>query len=138
MTTPPRDWNIPPPDTTDPAPALDVAELRRELQTRLEAAESRIPKPDEAESGTAPSMPRVLAEPVFVLNTEVRIILALLNELERARAALKVIADPLTAMKARAEAEGAKLSGMAYAISQDPEHLKSIARSALAGKEPPK
>jgi chromosome segregation ATPase len=53
------------------------------------------------------------------------------QKLEAAERALADIVNPLAAMKRRAEAEGARLSGMAYQIANDPNHLKEIARSAL-------
>jgi hypothetical protein len=53
------------------------------------------------------------------------------QRLEAAERALADIVNPLAAMKRRAEAEGARLSGMAYQIANDPNHLKEIARSAL-------
>jgi hypothetical protein len=47
------------------------------------------------------------------------------------REALEAIADPLTYLRKQAEAEGNRLSGMAFQIANDPEFLKGIARAAL-------
>jgi hypothetical protein len=52
-------------------------------------------------------------------------------ENERLRAALDEIVNPLAAMRRRADADGRVLSGMAYSISRDPNHLQDIARKAL-------
>lgn len=49
--------------------------------------------------------------------------------------ALRDIADPLAALRRRAEAEGGRLSGMAYSISRDPAHLQGIAIAALRAYE---
>ena len=46
--------------------------------------------------------------------------------------ALESIAEPLAALRREAEADGLKLSGMAFQIANDPEHLKGIARDVLA------
>ena len=55
-----------------------------------------------------------------------------LAKLRVAREALEDIADPIQAMQRYAESQGAKLSGMAYQIANDPEQLKRTARQALA------
>jgi chromosome segregation ATPase len=52
-------------------------------------------------------------------------------EAERLTVALEEIVNPLKFMQARAEAEGARLSGMAHTIANSVEHLKGIARAAL-------
>lgn len=56
----------------------------------------------------------------------------LLSEYEKA---LEDILDPLSYLRRRAEAEGNKLSGSAYAISNDIGCLKSIAREALQSSQ---
>lgn len=48
------------------------------------------------------------------------------------REALEEIVNPVAAMQRRAEAEGNRLSGMAYQIANDPAYLQSIARTALS------
>ena len=53
-------------------------------------------------------------------------------KLRVAREAVEDIADPIQAMHRYAESQGAKLSGMAYQIANDPEQLKRTARQALA------
>lgn len=51
------------------------------------------------------------------------------------REALERIADPLTVMRRDAEAIGRRLEGrVAYALSNDPNYLKEIARKALASE----
>lgn len=65
-----------------------------------------------------------------------RAVIALFAEREKAAAgpleALEEIANPLTAMKRRAEAQGHRLSGMAYSIANSADHLQGIARNAIA------
>lgn len=54
------------------------------------------------------------------------------KEIERLRAALEEIANPIAAMEARAKADGMRLNGGgAVALSNDPNYLKQIARDAL-------
>lgn len=55
-------------------------------------------------------------------------VLARLRKMEQA---LKDIRDPLAALGRYAESKGSRLSGMAYQIANDPNHLKEIARAAL-------
>lgn len=52
-------------------------------------------------------------------------------EIERLRAALEEIISPLAAMQKRADAEGSRLSDMAYSIANSVSHLQEIARRAL-------
>lgn len=55
-----------------------------------------------------------------------------LAEIERLREALIEIAEPVSFMRKRAEADGHKLNGrMAVSLSDDANFLKSIAREAL-------
>lgn len=46
--------------------------------------------------------------------------------------ALRDVVNPIAQMQRNAEAEGARLSGMAYSIANDVGHVQSIARRALA------
>ena len=55
--------------------------------------------------------------------------------LERAKEALREIDAPIAFMQKRAEAEGNRLSGMAYSIANSPSHLQNIARQTLAALE---
>lgn len=48
------------------------------------------------------------------------------------RNALEEIVNPLKFMRQRAEAEGMRLSGMAYEIANSVSHLQGIAKAALA------
>lgn len=57
-------------------------------------------------------------------------------EIARYREALEEVADPIQAMRRRAEAEGSRLSGMAYSISNDIHYVKEIARAALKDPTP--
>lgn len=54
------------------------------------------------------------------------------GRLREAEEVIREIADPFSAMRRRAEAEGARLSDVAYAIANDANHLKSIAARFLA------
>lgn len=45
--------------------------------------------------------------------------------------ALREIADPIAAFKRKADAEGSRLSELAYSISRDPDYLQGVARKAL-------
>lgn len=57
-------------------------------------------------------------------------------EIERLRAALTEIENPIAAMKQRAEAEGGRLNTpMALQMSNDPNYLKQIAKVALSGRQ---
>ncbi len=56
------------------------------------------------------------------------------DRLQSLEAALRDIVDPLAALRRDADAKSAKLSGMAYSIANDPEHLKRLARAALKGQ----
>ena len=58
---------------------------------------------------------------------------ALLASHRRMKEALEEIDQPLTAMKARADAAGRHLSGLAYSIAYSASHLQAIARQALQG-----
>ena len=58
--------------------------------------------------------------------------LAAADEIERLRAALEEIVNPLAAMQNRARAEGRQLSGMAYSIANSVSYLQDIAKQALA------
>lgn len=53
------------------------------------------------------------------------------EEIARLREALEEIVNPLATMKLRAEAEGKKLSGMAWEIARTPSYLQGIAKEAL-------
>ena len=56
-----------------------------------------------------------------------------LDENARLMAALNEIADPIAAMRSRAEALGRQLEGhMAYLLSNDPHYLKQIASTTLS------
>lgn len=59
------------------------------------------------------------------------------GEIERLRAALEDVLNPMRVLERRAEAEGNRLNGTAYSIANDLGFVKSIARSALqtGGKE---
>lgn len=62
-------------------------------------------------------------------------VLELLEEVERLRAALEEIADPIRFLEQRARAEGAQLDGMmAVRLAEDPSRPRLIARAALEGK----
>jgi hypothetical protein len=55
------------------------------------------------------------------------------DTIEQLTAALEEIANPIAAMQRRAAQEGHALNGpAAIALSDDPAHLKSIARAALS------
>ena len=57
------------------------------------------------------------------------------RRLSALEAALREIADPIAAMRARAEAEGAALNGeVAYQLSSNADYLKGIARRALGSQ----
>jgi anti-sigma factor RsiW len=60
-----------------------------------------------------------------------------LSELERENAALREaldeVARPMFHMRKRAEAEGKRLSDMAYNIAHSLDYVQGIARAALAG-----
>lgn len=54
------------------------------------------------------------------------------DEIERLRAALEQIVNPIPVMQAHAKAEGCVLDGMmANILARDPEYLRAIARQAL-------
>ena len=54
------------------------------------------------------------------------------SKLAIAKEALEEIADPISFMQKRAEAEGSQIDGrMAIALSGDPNFLKAIARNTL-------
>lgn len=53
------------------------------------------------------------------------------EEIARLKSALEEIVNPLAAMQRRAEAEGNKLSGMAWEIARTPSYLQGIAKEAL-------
>ena len=74
---------------------------------------------------------------VEILEQSAATLTALATEVARLREALEEIANPLATMARRAKAEGARLSGMAAVIAQDPEHLKRIARTALETQKAP-
>jgi hypothetical protein len=54
------------------------------------------------------------------------------REIERLRAALEEIADPLIAAEKRALADDRRLNSLAWRILNAPDNLKAMARSALA------
>lgn len=54
------------------------------------------------------------------------------DEIERLTAALAEIINPIATLKERAEANGDRLSGQAYAICNSVSYLQDIARKALA------
>lgn len=54
------------------------------------------------------------------------------TKLSIATQALIDISDPLMALRRYAESKGGQLGGMAYQISNDPHHIKSIAKNALS------
>lgn len=56
----------------------------------------------------------------------------LIRRVRESEEALDKIANPIAAMKREAEAQGARLSGMAYTIANDPRYLQQIAREAIA------
>lgn len=70
------------------------------------------------------------------LDDAARAVLALFAEREKAAAglleALEEVANPLAAMKRRAEENGQKLSGMAYQIANSVGHLQAIAIDAIS------
>jgi hypothetical protein len=53
------------------------------------------------------------------------------DEVARLRQALQDIVDPLGKLKRDAEAQGAKLSGMAYQIGNSQSYIQGIAKDAL-------
>jgi hypothetical protein len=57
---------------------------------------------------------------------------SLLDENARLRQALGDVCSPLAYLQRLAEADGNRLSGMAYAIASDINTVKGIARDALA------
>lgn len=59
------------------------------------------------------------------------------GEVERLRAALREIRDPISGMRARMNmADGEGINGqMAITLSNSPEYLKEIARAALSPQE---
>lgn len=59
------------------------------------------------------------------------------GEVEKLREALEDVCNPLGYLQRRAEAEGARLSGMAYAIANDIGTVQKIARDALSASPPP-
>lgn len=54
------------------------------------------------------------------------------KRLIEAEAALQDIINPLAALEREAQKTGGRLSGMAYQITKDPEHLKRIAKDYFA------
>ncbi|MCX7585067.1 hypothetical protein [Phenylobacterium sp. 58.2.17] len=83
------------------------------------------------------SLAQFVAEDAVLLDRNVPIlkreITALLASHRRMKEALEEIDQPLTAMKARADAAGRHLSGLAYSIAYSASHLQAIARQALQG-----
>lgn len=68
------------------------------------------------------------------ISVPIRTITALLEERERLREALEDIAHPVAAIQRKADEQGARLNGLAFAVANDPEYLKGIARAALNGE----
>lgn len=53
------------------------------------------------------------------------------ERLKRLEAALKDVCNPIEKLRRDAEAQGRKLSGMAYSVGNDLGFVQSIARAAL-------
>ncbi len=62
-------------------------------------------------------------------------IAALDARIDALEGALQDIINPIAAMQRKAEAEGCRLSGMAYSIANNPNHLQRIAKAALGGEQ---
>lgn len=125
---------------------IDVAELERLLEAATkgvwEAFDNRGVN-DAVWIGTArwhshaetrrgsDDVPDRVVQDAALIVAAVNALPAFLATLKRQREALENIADPLAHIHREAVRQGRRLSGQAYAISNDPEFIKGIARAAL-------